>query len=89
MTDHDNTGWAATAYYVGRSFIKKQQGTFTAEQLRAFAYEKGLPVPHDERAWGGVLTSLAREGYIRKCGYVQATGSACHMHPVTNWKVAA
>lgn len=85
--DYDQAGWTATAYYTARAFLKLHFGTFTTEQIREYAYKRGLPVPRDERAWGSILKTLAEERRIRKCGYVQATGKACHMHPVTNWKV--
>lgn len=84
--DHRNAGWSDRAYLKARKFIRRMK-LFTAEQARAWAYRNGLEEPTDDRAWGSVLTRLSREGHIRKVSYRQATGKACHMHPVTLWKV--
>jgi hypothetical protein len=85
--DDCQTDWSSTAYLLLRNFIRKYDANFTAEQVRAWAHAKGLPMPPDGRAWGSVFTRVAKEGLIRKLGYRQAEGRACHMHPVTLWKV--
>lgn len=85
--DHCNVGWSDRAYLKARKFLRRIERTFTAEQIRAWAYRNGLEEPTDDRAWGSILTRLSREGHIRKVNYTQAEGRACHMHPVTLWKV--
>lgn len=85
--DDAHANWSATAYLTLRAFVRRREHAFTAENVRAFATEKGLPDCHDDRAWGPVLRRAAKEGLIRKTGYRQAEGRACHMHPVTLWRV--
>jgi hypothetical protein len=85
--DDAHTNWSATAYLVLRAFVRRREHAFTAENVRAFATEKGLPEANDQRAWGSIFQRAAKEGLIRKLGYRQAEGRACHMHPVTLWRV--
>ncbi len=85
--DDAHANWSATAYFTLRAFVRHREHAFTAENVRAFATEKGLPEAPDNRAWGSILTRAAKEGLIRKTGYRQAEGRACHMHPVTLWRV--
>lgn len=79
--------WSSTAYFMLRAFVRRHEATFTTEKVRTWAHAKGLPVPPDGRAWGSILRRAAQEGLIRKLGYRQAEGRACHMHPVTLWRV--
>jgi hypothetical protein len=85
--DDCHADWSAMAYFSVRNFIRKYDANFTAEEVRSWAHAKGLPMPPDGRAWGSVFQRVAREGIIRKLGYRQAEGRACHMHPVTLWRV--
>lgn len=86
--DDVSDGWSSMAYLVLRNWCRKYDANFTAEQVRAWAHINGLPVPPDGRAWGSVFQRAAKEGLISKHSYKQATGLACHMHPVTVWRVA-
>lgn len=85
--DDCHADWSAMAYFSVRNFIRKYDANFTAEEVRSWAHAKGLPMPPDGRAWGSVFQRVAREKLIRKLGYRQAEGRACHMHPVTLWQV--
>lgn len=85
--DDCHADWSSMAYFALRNFARKFDGNFTAEHARAWMHSQGLPMPPDGRAFGSVFQRVAREGIIRKLGYRQAEGRACHMHPVTLWKV--
>lgn len=85
--DDCHADWSSMAYFALRNFIRHHKANFTAEEARGWAHTKGLPMPPDGRAWGSVFLRAAREKLIRKASYRQATGKACHMHPVTLWRV--
>ena len=37
---------------------------FTTSEARQFAYEQGLPQHFEDRAWGGIIRSVASLGYV-------------------------
>lgn len=90
--DRKVKSWSVTALECVRVFALMRT-EMTSETVREFAEKYiGLAEPPDERAWGGILPSAARKGYIRKKktpeGYdVYVTGANLQSHgrPVRVW----
>lgn len=69
----------AFAAMIGRPFI--------VEEARAWAYERGLPLPTDDRAWGAVTRRADRKGLIRRVeGTARARSS--NLSPKPLWESA-
>jgi hypothetical protein len=77
--------WSDRAYAILERFAQARV-PFRTEQVRQAAYEEGLPVPPDERAWGGVICRAKKEGILRHYGWVSSTGKSSHAHPISLWK---
>ncbi len=77
---HD--GWTVQAHKLLRRYLSCWPTvTFLTEDFQSWAHLEGLPIPHDNRAMGGVMKSAARAGLIRRQGY--ATDKFCS--PKTLW----
>jgi hypothetical protein len=62
----------------------KTHPTLTTEQVReAFP---DLPLPHDKRAWGGVVRRAKSEGVVEFMDWVRADSHTVHGMVVTLWK---
>src|SRR5690348_6972445 len=87
--DHANAveeSWTARALKMVRTFIITHRDPFLTEQVRGFAEKQGLPTPPDARAWGHVISTAARKGYIDKVGYAPALSS--NHSPKVQWRAA-
>lgn len=60
--------------------------TFMTEQLRAWAYENGLPKPPNEKAWGSIVTKAAKAGLIIFQGYRRVSNPQAHRRPAGLWE---
>ena len=60
----------------------QQLGQFTIESIRLAS---GLPSPTSNKAWGGVVQSAARKGYIRRVGFAPSRSS--NGLPMTLWEL--
>ena len=76
-------GWKEAAYYFILVFPNKE---FRNEEIRKFAYAKGLPQPPAERAWGGVIVRAARAGMIEKIGIEHSQNPEAHQAMVGKWR---
>ena len=75
-------GWKERAL----EFITLYPGNkFMAEDIREYAYSKGLPRPPSERAWGSVISAAKKRGLITHCGYGQVTNPDAHKTPASIW----
>ena len=88
------SGWDEMALGWVR-LLALQQQTMTSEDVRAYAAEKNLPNPPDQRAWGAIMPKAAKAGFIHKAraplgGDVWVTGKnrQAHGRPVRVWRSA-
>lgn len=78
-----NNGWNEKAL----QFIEKYPlNKFMTEDIRDYAYQKGLERPPSERAWGGVMRKAAKMGWIRCVGYQKVNNANAHRTPAAVWK---
>jgi hypothetical protein len=40
----------------------------------------------DRRIYGAVLSKLAKDGFIKKVGYVESERDTCHNRPILQWR---
>jgi hypothetical protein len=81
--------WSTSALDFLLKFMAANPGrTFLAEEVRAFAYERGLPTPPDLRAWGGVLQKASKSGLIAPAGFTTSKNRQAHMRPTQMWRAA-
>ena len=85
--DKKINGWSASArvfleQYVGRF----PEARFQTEDVRRWAYKRGLENPPSERAWGSVVSSAKKEGLIRFVGYESVENPLAHMTPAAVWE---
>ena len=84
------SNWPERAVWYLRGFFLNRKVShrycFTAEEAVDFCHEAGLPLPHDERAWGAIFKNAASEGLIRKTNitYRRTKG---HGSPAFMWEV--
>lgn len=84
--DSVEDGWSKTAYSELLVFMASRS-EFMTEDVRAFAYSRGLSIPPDDRAWGSVITKAAKRKLIVKSGYAPMKSKNCHANPKAVWKV--
>ena len=65
--------------------IIKNKPVFTADDLHALEDEIAKQ-KRDPRVIGAILSSLAKQGYIEKIGYIKSTRRICHNRPVLQWR---
>jgi hypothetical protein len=64
---------------------KRADNPFTGEMVREAA--RGIvPEPPSLRAWGSVLLSAARRGWIRQVGWAKVSNPKAHRTPAALWK---
>lgn len=81
------SGWQEAALDRLRLYlIRMQDREFLAEEFVRFATERGLPPPHDARAYGSVMQAAARKRLVVKVGYRLALSS--NMSPKCLWRAA-
>lgn len=56
--------------------------TLMTENVRAYAYERGLDRPPAEGAWGSVTRKAMTEGYVRKVGFKTSDNASQHGKPM-------
>lgn len=81
--------WSDKAYYLLGEYIDLIGGAgacLTAEMVRFYSEEQGLPKPPDGRAWGAVMLKAARSGRIFRNGWVTASDPKSHGNPTTLWE---
>jgi len=81
--DRVTPGWRRRAI----NFVYRYARThhqFRAEQVRAEAEARGLPLPPDRRAWGGIMRWAERMGMI--VAVKKEGGIAAHGSDVTLWQ---
>lgn len=84
--NHAGEAWKRRARGYLLEYVATHAGSFMAEDVREFAEQRGLDHPPDERAWGSVMQSAARERLIVKDGYAPARSS--NLSPKVQWRPA-
>lgn len=85
--DRVHEGWSGEAFALLREYMTDNE-FFKAEDVRIFAHgSRGLPVPPDLRAWGGVVQRAVRERLIKKVGHGSSKNKTSHYRPVMVWQV--
>lgn len=80
-----HAGWKDSADGYLLEFLAYRRGGFMVEDVRAFAYERGLARPPSERSWAGVVMRAAHLGLIRKVGYRLVSNPKAHSTPAAIW----
>lgn len=78
-------GWSQMAYDALLRFAKVRT-LFTGEDVKRWAYDNGLPKPHNEAAWGAVFAKARRRKVTALNGYVVANSASRHAAPNRQWK---
>lgn len=68
-------GWMDHAYVLLQRFAAEQRSPFLGEAFRAWAYARGLTRPHDERAFGPLMTRAAKARVIVRAGFAPSASS--------------
>jgi hypothetical protein len=82
-------GWKDRAYAYLLVFVAVHRGQqFMAEDIRGFAYSRGLPKPPSERAWGSIIKRASTtEAKIRAVGTEKVKNAKAHCANATLWEV--
>jgi len=71
----DSPGWADHCFTLLCEYAEGQVAPWTCEAFRAWAYERGLDKPDEERAFGPITQKAIRRGVIARVGYAPAASS--------------
>lgn len=82
---HKNKEWLDAAK---KAVIRKaaERDEFSADDARFFCGH--LVSPTHPNAWGALLNTMARQGLIRRMGYIESSRPAARHRPVSVWKLA-
>ena len=81
-------GWSDMAMGFLMDFLDTRTDSFLAEEVRAYASDRGLDAPPSNRAWGGVMARASRNGLIRSVGFALTSNPLAHNTPATLWEKA-
>jgi len=65
--------------------IARRKKIITADDLHQLDFSL-LQLGRKRQAYGGILNSLANEGFLRKLSYVPSSRSMCHNRPVLQFE---
>lgn len=77
--DRVRAGWRAAAVEKFRIYAEHRE-YFTTEDVRLLAEKRGFDQPPDPRAWGAVMRSARKAGYIEPTGRTKMSVSTTS-HP--------
>lgn len=80
--------WSERAYALLLQFLSglPKDRRFMIEQFRKFAYERGLPVPPSERAFGSVTLRASNAGKIVRVGFGTVENAKAHKCFAPVWR---
>jgi hypothetical protein len=85
--DREVADWSDRAAQSLKAYIAAHRGErFTSPQVRAWAYEQGLPQPPTNMAWGGIFLRASKQSLIRRAGYTQYGDATMHRQSVAVWE---
>ena len=64
----NNAGWASQAVAMLPGALAQVPPHFVGEDLRAVLLEAGLPEPRHPNAWGGLINTAVRKGWMMPTG---------------------
>lgn len=76
-------GWNDMALNAVYKYAIEHSEDFMAEDVRKWAVS--IPNPPSNRAWGGVMVTACRLGFIKKVGYGLTKNPTAHRTPATVW----
>lgn len=83
--DAESPSWSDVALmYIER--FAKMHATLTAEEVRDFAYKRGLPKPANERAWGGPFRRAVEAKIVTHGTMERATDPKVHCSYMMRWR---
>lgn len=85
---HAGNNWADEAFK-SLCHYAASHDTFLTDDVRTFAHSNGLPMPPDNRAWGGVVSKAAHMDLIERVGYAPVKSSSGHARPMSLWKLVS
>jgi hypothetical protein len=87
--DENIPKWSEQALNYVKKFLEESplaDSEFMTEEVRLWAYSKGLPRPPHDRAWGGVTTKAARLGLITRLRIQAVRTPTSHCANATVWR---
>lgn len=81
-----NENWAELAYNFLLNYSKRHK-EFMIEDVRN-ASKGFVPFPPSNRAWGGIVRKMAKNGLIYRKGYKTVKNPKAHCTPATLWAVS-
>lgn len=85
--DLNNPGWPEQARWQVERYLRLYpEKRFQTEDVRRWAYQRGLPEPPSHRAWGSVISKAKRDGLIRFVGYENVENPLAHCTPAAVWE---
>lgn len=85
--DRADENWTEQAEIYFKLHARFHPEGFMTEDVRVWTMKLGFQQPPDNRAWGYVAKSLAKQGYIEATGYGKQRSASCHGSPKTIWKL--
>jgi len=80
--DNAGTPWKEKAL----KFVLSYPGDeFMTEDVRQYAYRKGLEKPPSERAWGSIILRARKMGWVKFLRYDSVDNPKAHKTPATVW----
>ena len=80
--------WSERAFDMLKAFTREHSGEFICENMRRWAYGRGLSTPPIDRAWGAVMLRGAKSGIIRSTGrYEKTVGPTAHRSLASIWEI--
>lgn len=84
--DQVEPGWSDQALAEVRRMATDRH-EFTGEHVADVARARGVPEPIERRAWGQVMATAARRGWIEPTGVFETSRHAqAHCRPVRVWR---
>lgn len=81
--DKAYAGWSSSAINYLRQYPEDE---FLAEDVSAWAYKQGLAIPPSKRAWGSVMVSANKQGFIERVGHKNVKNPRAHATPASLWR---
>jgi hypothetical protein len=78
-------GWTKEAFNLMKEFIPEQK-QFMCEEFRDYCHDKGLTLPANNRAFGGIILKAMRQGLIRRVGYGKVKNPKAHAANAAVWE---
>ncbi len=60
--------------------------TFMVEEVRVWAYTRGLSIPPHGRTWGSVIRKAAKKGIVKHVGFDSVSNPKAHRTPASVWR---